>query len=133
MAKIIRLTQGKVTLVDDDDYEWLNQWKWQFAINYARRTDYTNGKKNVFMHRIILDAPNDYRVDHINGDKLDNRRENLRLATFLENAQNSKIRKDNKSGYKGVHWHKASGKWAAKIRVNNRSIHFLPPKTKTRS
>jgi hypothetical protein len=74
------------------------------------------------MHRLIMNAPTDRQVDHVNGDRLDNRRANLRLATQRENSANTRKRSSNKSGVKGVVWDKARKKWAAYIKVNYRSI-----------
>lgn len=88
MAKYILLTQDLSTLVDDEDYAWLNQWKW-----YARKSDtktYAARSKTGFaaikMHRAITQAPAGMVVDHINGDSLDNRRCNLRICTSRENT-----------------------------------------------
>ena len=118
MAKEIQLTKGYVALVDDDDYEWLSKYKWNASID--RRDKYTSARTTVYkyfegykwrrsvkMHRLILDAKKGQIVDHVNGDPLDNRRENLRLATTSENARNHKKQEMiNKapcsSEYKGV-------------------------------
>lgn len=82
------------------------------------------------MHRLIMQNPDGQYVDHINGDKLDNRRCNLRLASNTENCRNSKRPKSNTSGYKGVSFHKGANKWQAHIMVNRKSIYlglFLTP------
>lgn len=98
--KKIKLTQGKYALVDDEDFEWLNQFKWGYQSgDYAKRK---LNEKVIYMHRFILNAPKELEVDHINGNKLDNRRNNLRLCSHAENSKNRKIQKDNKCGYKGV-------------------------------
>ena len=76
------------------------------------------------VHRIIMNAPEDKVVDHINGNKLDNRKINLRLCTNRENLMGQKIPRDNKSGFKGVYWYKASKKWMAKIVVNYKTIYL---------
>lgn len=112
--KQIPLSSGKYTLVDDDIYDTLILNKWSFKGRYAGRTlPKVNGKrKSVLMHRIILDAPEELEVDHINGDKLDNRKENLRLCTRTENRRNS--RAQNK--FKGVVWHKQKNKWMSTIK-----------------
>ncbi len=89
-------------------------------------------KKNdmVKLHRLLLSPSKYQHVDHVNGDKLDNTRENLRLATPQQNQCNQGIRKNNKSGYKGVSFHRAANKWQATISVNGKSIglglHLTP-------
>ena len=102
----IPLTQGKVAVVDASDYEWLMQWKWR-----VKRDDKTGGlyavrghNPIVSMHRVILGLnAEDKRVsDHINGDSLNNRRYNLRIATRAQNAYNAKVEKKSLSGTKGV-------------------------------
>ena len=113
----IPLTQGLVTLVDAEDYEALAAYTWYASHMYAvRRID----GKQVRMHRILLNAPGGMDVDHINGDKLDNRRENLRLATRAQNTQNQGRRSTNKSGYKGVCRATNRKSWMATITVNRR-------------
>lgn len=133
MTKLIRLTQGKVTLVDDCDYEFLSQWKWQVrrARNgklYAQRgrtkaeMEAEGMPHTVEMHRVIMNTPDGMLTDHINGDGLDNRRSNLRLCTTSENTCNSGRRFDNKSGFKGVFWHKRLRKWAVVVTAHGKSI-----------
>jgi hypothetical protein len=100
--KKIQLTKNKYALVDDEDYEELNKYNWYYSYQgYAVRTNHRLNKC-IYMHRIIMN-PLDYKqVDHINHNKLDNRKENLRICDRFQNLQNSKIRLDNKSGIKGV-------------------------------
>lgn len=115
--KEIELTRGCVALVDDEDFEWLNEWAWAITYNsYAKRDCSINGRRfTVLMHRQILKAPNGIEVDHINGNRLDNRKSNLRLATFSENQRNSKCQKNNKLGIKGVFWKRAKNRFIAYI------------------
>jgi len=80
------------------------------------------GSKKVRLHRMILDAPANMLVDHRNGDKMDNRRENLRLATKSQNACNSKLPANNTSGHKGVYLNKSNGKWFAKVGVAGKAV-----------
>lgn len=124
----IPLTRGYKTLIDEIDAD-LSNFKWQAHNGPSNRTMYAtrwsympeNKKKFLRLHRVILsrmlnrDLSSEEEVDHINGNGLDNRRNNLRLATKAQNQQNASKRKDNTSGYKGVTWHKASGKWYARI------------------
>lgn len=100
----IKLTQGKFTIVDDEDFEYLSQWKWFYNNGYAvRMSPRGEGKRRrILMHRVIMDTPDDMDVDHINHITLDNRRENLRNCTTAENMYNRKPDKGNRSGFKGV-------------------------------
>jgi len=127
--KKIPLTQGKFALVDDEDYEWLNQWGW-FASQsrkeyYAVRTDYSNGgKKNIKMHRVILGLTGPKQQgDHINGITLDNRRGNLRAVTNQQNSWNQKPTKGS-SKFKGVSWKKEAKKWVVQLMVSGKKIHI---------
>jgi hypothetical protein len=124
--KEIKLTQGKVALVDDADFEWLNQWKWFAFFNgygqyYAARNEKTFlGRRLIFMHRVIMNTPRGMDVDHINMDGLNDTHANLRNCTHSQNIQNGKKRSNNSSGYKGVSWHKHHKKWYAKININGK-------------
>lgn len=131
--KIIKLTQGRVTLVDDEDFEYLSQvsWYWKRAARsengYAQRTQRIKGSSkqlHMDMHRIILVARKGQIVDHINGNSLDNRRSNLRFCNLKQNAQNSKLPNTNTSGYKGVSWHKGASKWRVTIKPNQKQVHL---------
>jgi hypothetical protein len=110
---MIQLTQGKLALVDDEDYDWLNQWKWCFHDGYATRRNLKN--TTLRMHRLIMDPPNGMDIDHANGNGIDNRRFNLRVCTRAQNVMNSIVRSDNKSGFRGVSWHKVQKKYVAYI------------------
>lgn len=124
--KKIKLSRGKFALVDNEDYAFLNQWKW-FWLNpgYAARTIRT-GKSfhKVLMHRVLLTRTKGQEVDHKNGNGIDNRKRNLRICTKIQNHWNRGKSKRNTSGYKGVHWHRASKKWSANITANHKK-HFL--------
>lgn len=118
--KLISLTQGKFAKVDDEDFEWLNQWKWYCKEGYACRNGRTeNGNRcTVMMHRDILNTPNELDGDHKDGDKLNNQRYNLRSCTRGQNKRNSDKHLDSKSPYKGVFWIERLKKWQASITVN---------------
>ena len=91
------------------------------AIDASQPISRTNKRtKTIYMHRLITKAPADMEVDHINGDRVDNRRCNLRLVTRSQNQHNAKVRRDNTSGHKGVCWNKAENKWKAYIFLHNR-------------
>lgn len=113
MVQKIALSQGKNAVVDQEDYDWLSKWKWTYDTHgYAYRRDYKQNKK-IYMHRVILRPSEGLVSDHINRDKLDNRRINLRAVTKLENNRNHGVSKRNKSGYTGVIWFKPAQLWRA--------------------
>lgn len=124
--KTIPLTHGKFAIVDDEDFEMLNQHKWCLLGEggYARRAINIgkNRTSTMLMHRLIMGSVKGEEVDHINMDKLDNRRANLRKATSQQNRCNRPKPRNNKSGYKGVRWHK--GAWEAYIGLNGKFIHL---------
>ena len=128
LMKKIKLTQGQYTLVDNEDYDWLNQWKWCFdGKRYAVRTQRIGLRKNnkqvwFRMHRVLLKIPKGYEIDHINRDTLDNRRSNLRMATIQQNKCNTSIRSDNTTGFKGVSWN--GRRWRSNIQSNKRQYHL---------
>jgi hypothetical protein len=127
MTREIQLSQGRVALVDDEDYEWLNQWKWHMSsTGYARRNttklDTLLGTAKIAMHRVILNAPEGSMVDHIDCNKLNNQRSNLRLCTVAQNNRN--ILPYGKSGLKGVELDKRTGRWRAYVSVNKKRIHI---------
>lgn len=107
----IPLTKGKSALVDDEDFEFLSQWKWYYNGGYSVR----GCKVRILMHRVINKTADEFITDHINRNKLDNRNENLRAATRSLNNFNTKIRSDNNSGEKGIHWSKVHSKWRPSV------------------
>jgi hypothetical protein len=111
--KQIDLSQGKVALVDDSDYDRVSAYKWSYSGHgYAHRVISTGGKQqHIYMHRFILGSPNGEDVDHRNGDRLDNRRENLRWCSHRDNIRNHAKQKNNTSGYIGVS--RTNGGWRA--------------------
>jgi hypothetical protein len=105
-------------LVDESDYDVLNQWAWSANKTRsgfrARRSERVNGKVvRTDMARYITNAPQGTEVDHENGNTLDNRKQNLRIATRKQNAANTAVPRHNTSGFKGVSFHKDSGLWRA--------------------
>lgn len=111
----IQLTKNKFAIVDKSDFEYLNQWKWHYNSGYAERKEYKNGKQyHVKMHRVLCKGK---LIDHINGDKLDNRKSNLRSATHSQNAMNMRKHR-GKSVYKGVSQDR--GYWRTTIWKNNK-------------
>lgn len=127
--KSIPLTQGYEATVDDSDYEQVSQFQWHFAkgnrTNYAARGVKVNGKmKRIYLHRQLLGSPPKSKVDHRDGNGLNNRRENIRPATSAQNGQNSVKIQGRSSQFKGVTVSKRPPGWKASIRVNGRGIHL---------
>lgn len=123
--KEIILTQGKVALVDDEDFEYFNQWKWyarKDANNfYAQRNGYKeNGKRGaIHMHREILGLTNRHILcDHRDHNGLNNQRYNLRVTSYSGNAINTLSSRKSTSIFLGVSWHKKNKKWIATISKN---------------
>ena len=125
----IELTQGKHALIDDDDYNRILKYKWcaHFEHNnwYAVTGKVINGKRHTIrMHRLIMDAMPGEIMDHINGNGLDNRKENLRFCTAKQNCWNSGSRKGTSSKYKGVSKRKGTRKWESYININGKRKHL---------
>lgn len=123
-----RLGKGKFTQVDDEDYEHLNQFYWQLNDRGYVQGRYRRFKReqwrNVKMHRIIIGVPRGVSVDHIDGNKTDNRRRNLRPCNQTQNAGNQKLSSANTSGFKGVSFKKDLGQWRAKIHYIDTDYHL---------
>ena len=127
--KTIPLTQGKVAIVDDADYERVIHHKWCYdSGGYA--TASVSGKQQR-MHRFILNAKRGEHVDHVNLDGLDNQRSNIRICNNSQNHANTRLRSDNTTGYKGVSFIKRDNIFQAKIEVNGHHVNlgsFADPK-----
>lgn len=127
IMKKIFLTQGKFALVDDEDFNWLNQWKWHYHIdgyavrNYAR----ISPRQGLFlMHRVIVNCPTDKQIDHIDGDGLNNQKFNLRICVQSQNKKNRRTPSNNTTGYKGVWIDKRRGYIWAGINANGKRLHL---------
>lgn len=123
MKKIRLGRSGKVALVDDEDYQRaVAEGPWEVAVRGNRtyaRTGRRRGRKRFYMHQLVLGVPGG---DHINHDGLDNRRENLRVATSQQNLRNMRPRPNSASRFKGVFRH--YNKWQASIKINYRKFHL---------
>lgn len=108
-------------IIDLEDVEKCKKYKWTLKTD----SDYVcNLTKIGYLHRFIINCPKDMVVDHINGNRLDNRKENLRICTNQENRFNNKKYETNNSGCTGVSWYKKANKWRARIQVKNKEIHL---------
>lgn len=122
LVKEIILSNGSIALCDEGDYPMLSAFNWyphKGAIVYAKAR--IRGKQ-ISMHRLLLNAPSNLHVDHINGNGLDNRRENIRLCSRSENMANSPRRSGSKSQYKGV---SVQGNRFRAQGSKDRKIHYL--------
>lgn len=120
--KVFVLTKQQPILVDESDLDCLTTWNWHISHGYARRNAVIDDRKtSVSMHQQLMGFPN-CDVDHINGNRLDNRRSNLRLCNDTLNQQNRKINYNKR--FKGVNWHKHIGAWQVSIRVNKQLKHI---------
>ncbi len=127
--KQIKLTNNKLTIVDNDDYIKYNKFKWYAHYDgyhyYPVRTYRYNGiQKTIRLYRKIMNAKRTEKIDHINGNTLDNRKCNLRICSASENQMNRSKTKKNASGYKGVYWNNYNKKWQVGITFNKQKIHL---------
>src|SRR3972149_7546049 len=122
--KLIPLTQGKFAMVDDEDYEWLNQWKWHYhSKGYAARSVKISKRvKLILMHRIIIKNCDSFLIDHIDRNRLNNKKENLRICTRSENYFNAIKHFDNRRGFKGVNFNLRHKKWYARIQFYKKRL-----------
>lgn len=129
--KLIPLTQGKKAMVDDEDFERLSAFKWYAwkvpnTVNkfYARRNGkHKNGKQfTILLHHAVMRSLQMF--DHHDRNGLNNQKHNLRASTEMQNKHNASKRRDNSSGFKGVHWHKASKKWCVGIGLDGKRIEL---------
>jgi len=135
-AKLIPLSQDKFAIVDAEDYEWLSNYKWcasrKKRVFYARRNE-RRTRRQIIMHRFILNAPKGLFVDHINHNGLDNRRSNLRLCTRTENNRNRRpnVQPNQSSKYKGVSFDKKRNLFRAFIYRNKKQYYLGSFKNET--
>ena len=130
MSALIPLTKGQFAVVDDADYERVNAISW-YAQKHGRtyyavaNSATVNGKRHsILMHRFLLVVPEGYETDHIDGDGLNNCRSNLRAVTHAENSRHRLLNCNNKTGFYGVSWHGARGKYQATIRIDGKQRHL---------
>ena len=119
-------------LIDDEDFEKVSKYKWYLSCigNIVRNRKYKNKIPDnlpINISGIILGKKKGLFIDHVNRDKFNNCKSNLRYCTITQNNFNRGIKKDNTSGYKGIYWHKLKnlkGKWRARISINNKRFHL---------
>jgi hypothetical protein len=131
--KKIKLTQNKYALVDNSDFGKVSEFKWRFGKNgYALRHEYYGGEKGkihatrkvktIYLHNFVF-GENENVIDHINQNKLDCRKDNLRSCSHSQNQANQGLQKNNTSGYKGV-IKTPFNTWAARIKYKQKKIHL---------
>ena len=130
MTEIIltgKKAKGLKILIDDEDIERVSKYSINFGSNgYSVTSLPIQGiRKMVYLHKVILpDIPKGLMVDHINNNKLDNRKCNLRICTNQQNQWNQKKSIRGTSKFKGVNWYKLYSKWVAKIKFNGKKLHI---------
>jgi hypothetical protein len=112
-------------LISKCDYERISVLKWR--PHYGSKRQYfvhsiAKPRQELMLHRFIMNATKGTVIDHINGNTLDNRRENLRVCSHSENMKNSKKRSNGKCPYKGVYFNKHVNKWNPQIKVDGKRI-----------
>jgi len=122
------LTKGLLSIIDLEDVEKVSSRNWCAHRAGGKFYAVSNGQvhesfKKMYLHRFILGAESELKVDHINGDSLDNRRENLRFASVSENLFNRGKTSKNRSGYKGVFWSQEKGRWKAEVGAHGKKHH----------
>lgn len=129
MASFVVLSKGSLhaVLVDSCDYERvLDAGPWHMTVGgrYAARVSAHKPRRIKYLHRFILNPDHGDEVDHVNGDGLDNRRQNLRTCSHAENMRNARLRCNSRSGFKGVCWVAKRGMWAARIYVHGKQVYL---------
>lgn len=124
---------GEKFLIDKEDYDLVHKYCW-FVFN-SKSGKYIAShepcsSKSLFLHRMIMNCPDDYFVDHINHNTLDNRKNNLRIVSKSQNAMNARVRCDNNSGYTGVYWSAYKERWIAKIAKEGKDYYLGSYKNK---
>jgi hypothetical protein len=113
-----------LVMVDDEDYEFLSKFNWQVDKYNTVQTHKTDKINNTLIHRLIMNPPNGVEIDHIDGNRLNNRKSNLRFATSSQNKINRGPRKDNTSGFKGVSLNKKLNKYGVRLMIDGKYKHL---------
>lgn len=135
MVRRIKLTNSeKQVLIDEEDYDRVKDYGWylvkngkyktKLAIKASLKGKLATQNKKINIHRMIMNAPKNKVVDHVNGNVFDNRKENLRICSHAKNTLNSKVHRDKKIGiYKGVFWQKQHQKWMARCTFEGKVVY----------
>jgi hypothetical protein len=125
---LIELTKSQVSIIDNEDWVLVKEYKWYAHQDLCGKyyavawTKMVNGKRKLLlMHRLLLAATKGQQIDHINGNSLDNRRENLRFCNCSQNQQNRKVTSGT-SLFKGVSRCKTTNRWRADIKSNGKQV-----------
>ncbi len=137
-VKLIKLSDGRHTAVDDDVYEWARKYSWKpmglgkYVGRSVRPPGSTKKSGSVYLHRAICGNPAGLEVDHIDGDRLNNQRSNLRVCTHQQNHQNRHTPQSKCSPYKGVKRRSLVGggySWQARIKIDGKETFLGAYKT----
>lgn len=109
---------GKHFIIDKEDFDLVHSYNWNI-----RKDGYVYNTKVGYLHRLLMNTPKGYMTDHIDHNRLNNRKSNLRICLNSNNLMNM-ISKTGSSKFKGVCWHKKAKKWVSSIRVNNKHMHL---------
>lgn len=127
----LELSKGYYCLIDEGDLERVSAYNWFVIVSrnhvYASTNMWANGKRRtVKLHRWLMGCTweDTKLVDHIDGDTLNNTKSNLRIVSKQQNNTNSKVRKDSRSGFKGVFVTRREDRWEARIRINGRQVYL---------
>jgi hypothetical protein len=127
MTMVLPVSKGNQALVDDDDWIRLSRFSWNIHPGgYASRVLYQDKRAHtILLHREVMNAPPGTQVDHIDGNKLDCRKSNLRFCNYNQNGANCKKPSHGvTSRFKGVYWNKNANKYQANIMVNKKTIYL---------
>lgn len=125
ILEIISKQYGKHKVYFDlEDYDLISNYHWRLQPDKCFNTHYAITKDNILMHRLILSPEKSKVIDHKNHNGLDNRKQNLKICTQLENMQNQRLRKTNKSGYSNISYEKERNKWLVKF-VYNKKVYKI--------
>lgn len=111
--------------IDEEDFDKIKKYRWRLLSNNCISAWNENFTKEFLVHRLIMNVSDGkIKIDHIDGNRYNNKKSNLRLCSNAENNRNTSKRITNKSGYKGVSWEKRFSRWRATITFEGKQIHL---------